>query len=393
MMTNVHPRPRTWAAMCCCLGLLAACGGGDDEPNSDRSAVTTALQGEATPADPESDASDTAVSTTDAVADTWDEGDTGFRVVNTLDEPVDLYVRTTGLVEAFVVSEGVEPGAVTELAYPPTDGTFIVTEAGAGDPTCVTGCDHFIAELAAFPGEGPVHTVVLYDDAFDGPRAFDLWEQPEESARGSANAMPAPDPANGFAVVTAIAVEDTDFGLRLAVDGAGVCEEPFNLDNILIGGNQTPAFAYAGDSVDWTVHGNDDRECVDPTVGGPFTVDGGPGARTHMILVGLPGDDLEAIIVPMLDGADAGAGDSGSADRDLAVGLMAQEVESNLPIEGAQATCTAELLVDAIGADQLLQDGELIDLDTVGTQFDDAAQQAFIDAIEECGLEPEQLGG
>jgi hypothetical protein len=297
----------------------------------------------------------------------------------------------------------VQPGEVTDFVAPPIDGVFLVTEAGAGDATCVSGCDHFIAELSAFDDEGPVHTVVIYDDGFGGASGFDLWEQPDPSST-SANAMPAADPASGVVVVTAIALTDADFGLRLAVDGTAGCIEPFNLDNVLIGGNQTPAFTYDGDTADLVLHANDDRECAAEPVGGPFTIDGGPGTRSHLVLTGSPGD-IDAIVVTMVEGdgptdsggaTDDGAGDEGAAsseDRDLAIELMTAEVAANLPLDDAQSACTAELLVDAIGVDVLLVDGELVDLDSLPSEFDAPAEQAIITAIGECDIDPALLGG
>jgi hypothetical protein len=141
-------------------------------------------------------------------------GDVEYRVVNLLAEPVDLYVRTQGLVEAFLMEEGVAPGAVTDFYAPPADGIFLVTEAGAGDPECVVSCDHFIAELSPFSDDGPAHTVVLYDN-FGQAASFDLWESPSEASSGNANAMAPADAAAGVVVVTAIALTEADFGLRL----------------------------------------------------------------------------------------------------------------------------------------------------------------------------------
>jgi len=382
---------------------VAACGGGSDDTTADSEAQATtnapaADSSDDTTTDDGSSAPDSTGSadTAGSVGD-FEPGDVEFRVVNTLDEPVDIYVRTTGLVEAFTVAEGVEPGAVTDLVAPPTDGKFLVTEAGAGDPTCVTSCDHFIAELSAFEEQGLIHTVVLYTDETGEPASFDLWEQPGPGSDGSANAMAPADPASGVVVVTAIAVTDDDFGSRLAVDGTPGCLEPFNLENILVGGNQTPAFTYTGNSVDVVLHANTDRDCVEAPVGGPFTIDGGPGERSHLILTGSPGD-MGATVVAMV-GADGtissptSGGESADEDRDLAVELMTEEVAANLPLDDAQAACAAELLVDAIGVDALLIDGELVDLDALPTEFDAAAEAALVTAITECNIDPASLGG
>lgn len=270
---------------------LAACGGSDD---GDSAAGGTTVETAA----PVEDTTDAGGGTAVEIAGSgdYDAGDITYRVVNLLDEPVDLYVRTDGFVEAFFVEAAVAPGAVTDFYAPPVDGRFVVTEAGAGDATCVIDCPHFIAELSSFADSGPVHTVVLYQE--DGQRsAFDLWELPTPAAAGNANAMIASDATTALVVVTAIAVTGADFGLRLGIEGTTGCIENTNLANVLIGGNQTPAFAYSG-VADLLLFDNQDRECSGEPVGGPFTVSGDVGSRTHVILTGSPGA-MDAVIVAM----------------------------------------------------------------------------------------------
>lgn len=262
---------------------------------------------------PDDDTSDgTSDDTPDDASDdgTYEPGEVGYRVVNLTDRSFDLWVRTQGLVRAFEAELAVPPGAVTDFFRPPVDGTFVVSEVG-GDPSCVGGCDHLVATLTAFPSDGTVHTVLLYDA--DGDVAtFDLWEDPV-SGSGSANAMVAADPTAGSFVVTAVDLTDADFGLRLGLDVTGGCVEPVNSTNILVGGNQTPAFAYDGASATVVFYDNQDLECSGETVGGPFTVSGGPGARSHLLLTGSPGS-MDAIVVPFantgatdaLDGASSG---------------------------------------------------------------------------------------
>jgi len=340
---NTTRLARASMALVASMALIAACGGGSDDSSSEPVATDAPIVTDE-PVGVDSGATDDTISpaTSDSSggvgsAGDFEPGDIGFRVVNALDEPVDIYVRTSGLVEAFTIAEGVEPFAVTDLVAPPTDGTYVVTEAGAGDPTCVMECDHFIAELTAFGDDGPVHTVVLYNDDTGEPAAFDLWEQPEPGSDGNANAMAPADPAHGVVVVTAIALADAEFGLRLGLAGAPGCLEPFNLENVLIGGNPTPAFTYDGDSVDLVVHDNSDLECTEAPVGGTFTIDGGPGTRNHLILTGAP-HDMSAIVVPMIaaDGATTSSGDEGATsdgDRDVAIEQMAIEAAANLPLD------------------------------------------------------------
>jgi hypothetical protein len=221
-----------------------------------------------------------------------------YRVVNLLAEPVDVYVRTTGLVEAWLMEAGVVAGAVTEFYAPPTDGSLVVTTAGAGDAECVVSCDHFIAQLTPFDGDGPVHTVLLYDDGGQ-PASFDLWEQ-AVGGSGNANEMVAADPARGTVAITAVALAGADFGLRVGFDGAAGCQESSNLTGILVGGNQTPAFGYDGPSVSVTLYPNTDGECSGEASGGPFTTDGGPGTRSHLLLFGSV-DAMQSIVLPMIE--------------------------------------------------------------------------------------------
>lgn len=310
--------------------VLAACGGGDDESADGDAGPDTSEQTEATVDDAEpgnaggeeatdADASadgDVTAETADDTADTSDEpgeasgdgdqggtyepGDVSFRTVNLLTEPVDVYVRTTGLVEAFPVESGVAPGTITEFAAPPADGSYIVTTVGAGDPTCVSGCDHFITDSSVQFGEGPYRTVVLYDDESRGPSALELWEQGGDPTVSS-NAMDEPVPGVALAVVTAVAVGDADFGLFVST-GDGCLDNLENSD-IRIGGNQTVPFDFTNVN-EYTVHGSQDTDCVDEPVGGPFLFDPLLADRSHVFFFGVPGD-MEMLTVPF---ADAGPG-------------------------------------------------------------------------------------
>lgn len=274
--------------------VLAACGGDgkSDGGNGDGSSAgggTTAPTG--TPGD-------SAATTTAAVIDdSYTPGPVAVRVVNLLDENVDVYVRTDGFVQAYLVAPGLAPGEVSEFYNPPEDGRLIATSAGAGDPECVVDCPHFLAEVGTDPDYGPVHTLILATD--EGVASgLDLWEQPRVSY-GNANEMVPADPSAGIVVVTGYAVDDADFGLLMAVSGTAGCLEPFNLPGVLIGGNQTPAFLLPSASVEVTIHDNNDRDCTGTPVGGPFALDVAPGERAHLILRGSLTAGVEAIILPM----------------------------------------------------------------------------------------------
>lgn len=385
--------------------LLASCGGGDDassdEPTTTEPAAPETAAPDATdpPDVPDTDAPD---GTEPTVADDYTPGDLSFRLVNLLAEPVDVYVRTQGLVTAYPMTTDVTTAGVTDLFAPPVDGSFVVTTAGSTDPECVIDCPDIVTNLTATAPEGDVRTVIVYSapegDAFaepGTPQTFDLWENPTDERLGNSNSMPAADPASGLFIVSAVAVADADFGLRVSFEGGDGCVES-NLSGVLVGGNQTPAFSFDGGSVEVLLHDNNDQECTEEPVGGPFTVTGGAGSRTHLILSGAPGA-IEAIVLPF-------AGDSttsppptdatGAADRDAAIEQMTPEVETNLGLPPDQAACLAELLVDAIGPENILDEsGVLIDLDTLSSDFDTVAQNAIVESVDACGVDVNLLGG
>ena len=290
---------------------LAACGDDtDDTPTEDTPVVETtdtpeaeaAPETEATP-EPATDEAATPEPTPEPAAEaaadeTYEPGPLRVRVVNFLDQPVDVYARTNGLVRAYPEALGLEPNAVTDFFNPPEGGRYLVTTAGAGDATCVAQCPHFIADETLFAEDGDTYTVVLYDDA-GRARGLRLWETAPADRLDMANAMVAAEAEVGTVVVAAVAVTDARFGMWLGIEGVPGCQVSTNLtDNILVGGNQTPAFTYEGDSVGILFYDNQDRECAGDPVGGPFTITGGPGTRTHLLLYGAPGA-LEAITLPM----------------------------------------------------------------------------------------------
>lgn len=383
--------------------VMAACGGGDDTP------AATPDEPAAEPADPPADEPDDSADdmsddatddTTGGGAATYEPGEVLYRLVNLIDEPVDIYVRTQGLVQAFEIELGVQPGAVTDFVAPPERGTFLVTTAGAGDPECVATCPHVLVNLTAFADDGPHHTVVLHDA--DGiVQAFDLWEDPEANTT-NANAMVSADPANGLFVAVAIDVVANDFGMRLGYDGVAGCIDPANLTNVLVGGNQTPAFVYDSSSVDVLFFDNRDGDCAEEPVGGPFTVTGGPGTRTLMILTGERPGSLEAVILPFANDPEpgtatggtndgAGSGASGDGDRDVAIAAMSDVLQAELLLSPDDAACLSPILIDAIGLDEAFQGGELIDLETADEELQDRAFAAILGGIGTCGIDPNAL--
>ena len=105
---------------------IAGCGGDDD---GDATPATQAADADAdaatqatgAPGADEPRATDEPVATepvaTEVQSTTWDPGDVQMRVVNLLADPVDVYVRTTGLIEAWEAFLGVEPGVVTVYSW------------------------------------------------------------------------------------------------------------------------------------------------------------------------------------------------------------------------------------------------------------------------------------
>ncbi|MEO1057523.1 MAG: hypothetical protein AAFY28_11470 [Actinomycetota bacterium] len=403
--------------------ILAACGS-DDDSSDDTTATTEAAATTDAPSDDTTATTDGDNMADDDMADGDDSGDGGdggsssgdftpgdieFRAVNQLDRPVDLYLRTTGLVEASLVQSGLQPGEVSDLYAPPTDGVFLVTEEGATDPTCVVDCTDFIGEFStAFEENGPIRTIVLYDDDFAGEaRGLELWEDPTTDAPDASNSMPAGDDSAATLVVVSVSVTDNDFGMRLGFDGVAGCQDNTNLENVLIGGNQTPAFFFDG-AADVVFYDNQDTECAEPTVGGPFAVEGATGSRTLLILSGMPGD-LEGLVLPFVGsdsgeatpGAGGGSSDEGDADAGGATGIddlvdeFAVELEANVGITGDDAQCVSEAFVGGLGEDELRDPdtGSLRDLDNVPVESQGLYEEVLLDSILLCDVDPSAIGG
>lgn len=310
----------------------------------------------------------------------FEPGPVAYRVVNLLDEDVDVYARTSGQVEAFLVAEGLAPGTVLDHVAPPPDGRLVVTEAGAGDPTCVSGCDHFVAETSSQLDDGDSHTLLLHQDG-DTASAMTLWENPTGGAT-SANAMPDPDPAGGLVVVTAVAVTDADFGMRLAFADASGCQTPVGNATGLVGGNQTPVYAITDATVEVVLHEQSDGTCSEQPVGGPFAVDGERRARSHLILHGSPGD-LEAIVLAMPAAAVPEV-----TDAEIATPL-AGFVQRELGVGAADAACLADAVVAEVGAGRIRAEmGDFIRFEDVEGEVADELEAALVTAFDTCGVAP-----
>lgn len=218
-------------------------------------------------------------------------GNIEFRVVNLyLDASdstaaVDVYVRTQGLVRAAPVRLGLPYGEATDYFSPPDPGTVVVTTAGAGDPTCVSSCPHFISENSTNYGEGDARTIILYGDG-----GLELWHNPDPASVGvTGNALPVADPSTALVLVVGVALVDADFGLHLGFSGTEGCQVNRVSESILVGGNQIAVYGFDG-SADVLLYASDDYDCTGDPVGGPFTVSGQPGSRSLLVLSGSPSD-------------------------------------------------------------------------------------------------------
>lgn len=222
----------------------------------------------------------------------FEPGAIRYRVANVSSAPVDIYARTQGVVQAYLMQEGLAPGAVTDYVAPPDPGTLVVTTAGAGDPTCVASCPHVIGSWSTTSASGDQQTVIISDKG-----GSDVWEHPRTQDIGTfANALPDGNPDRSTLYVAANAVTGADFGLRLAFAGTAGCQVDAGESGLLVGGTGILPFEHDG-SADVTIHENTDRECTTP-VGGPFAVDGSAGTRALLVLSGAPGS-MEGLVLPI----------------------------------------------------------------------------------------------
>jgi len=276
--------------------IMVACSSGAD-PTTAPTAATIAPTAAATAATAAQTAAPSAQPTSGgAIGGPGDytPGPVSYRVVNAGGKPVDVYVRTQGLVQAYRITEGLAPGQATEYVAPPDPGTLVVTTAGAGNPTCVATCPHILGTWSTTAGVSDQHTVILSDRD-----ATDLWEHPRAADAGQfANAIPPADPAAATFYAIGGPVSGAEFGLRLAYTGKTGCQEDATKSALLIGGTSIIAFVHPGDSAQVTIHDSADRDCSAPPVGGPFAVTGAAGSRTYLILTGSKGS-MKAIVLPV----------------------------------------------------------------------------------------------
>ena len=220
-------------------------------------------------------------------------GSVPYRVVNLAAAPIDVYVRSQGLVSAWLVEAGLAAGEVLDYVSPPDPGSLVITTAGSDDPTCVGSCPHFLASIGNTSGSSSQSTVVIHPEG-----VTEYWEQPNPEDVGRfANALRPADPATALFFAIGQAVEGADFGLRLALADVDGCAVDVDQSNLLVGGTSVLVYAIDGEA-ELTVHDSSDRDCDQPPLGGPFTVAGEPGSRTLLLLYGSV-DEMDALVLPI----------------------------------------------------------------------------------------------
>jgi len=98
-------------------------------------------------------------------------------------------------------------------------------------------------------------------------------------------------------------------------------------------------------------------------------------------------------VLPMVADGDVVPVESAGGDREAAVVFVADGLTNEVGIPEDQALCAAELMVDAMGVDNLFVDGELVDLDGLPVEVQDLAVEALTAAVTLCGIDPSLLGG
>ena len=94
----------------------------------------------------------------------------------------------------------------------------------------------------------------------------------------------------------------------------------------------------------------------------------GPTTTGDVVVTGAPTDSIDPATVA------------------LANELMSASVQANLGLPKEQADCAAVFMVNALGADNLIVDGELVDLDTLPAEAQQAGAAAITEAVPNCGI-------
>lgn len=205
-------------------------------------------------------------------------------MVNEWTGPVDVYLRSQGLVQASRAVADLQPGAATEQLFPPDPGEVVVLPAGSGDATCVSDCS-FVAQSSTNFGEGDFRILLVRD------ASTELWANPSASSVGkTANALPPATPDRPLLIADAGGVSDAQFGLSLAWGGGKGCATPLNARGLLLGGTNILSYDMARTGGRVTVFLGSDSSCIAQAQGGPFRIPAtAKGNRVLLLLHGKMG--------------------------------------------------------------------------------------------------------
>jgi hypothetical protein len=269
----------TWALAVAAI-LVAGCGGTLESraPVATPSATTTPT--EAPTAAPTAAASLVA-------------GSIGYRVVNETNAPIDIYVRSQGVVRASLAKAALGPVEVTAELFPPEPGEIVILPAGAGDPTCVISCD-FAAEASTNGGEGS-HRIILVR----GADSSEFWADPKPASVGTyANALRPADATQPLVIIEAGGVTDGKFGLRVSW-GAGGCVEALGAAGLMLGGTNVLAYGMDPAGGALALHAGSDTDCSKAPLAAPITVAAAAkGSRTFVLAWGAAGA-VKAVTLPL----------------------------------------------------------------------------------------------
>lgn len=283
---NGRSIPRAAALALSALVGLAACGGSATPATEAPASAAPQTETPATPAP-------TAAPVTEAPASIV-PGAIAYRVVNETSAPVDVYIRTQGLVTAQIAQASLVPGAVSTDLFPPDPGTVVVLPQGSGDPTCTSGCG-FLAESSTNFGEGDLRILVVGADG----TAPEFWANPKPASVGTiANALPPADPAQPLVIIDAGGMADAKFGLQVGFGGGG-CVADVAASGLVLGGTNVLAYAFDPAGASLGVYPMADKGCKGAPVGGPFPIPAATaGSRTLLLLWG-PAGAAQGMAMPL----------------------------------------------------------------------------------------------
>jgi hypothetical protein len=276
---------------------LAACGGSGGDSGAPSAAAASTPGPVATTAPPATEApavTEAPATPAPSAAAALVPGSIAYRVLNQTASPVDVYLRSQGLVQAEPAALGLEPGDLTDALFPPDPGAVVVLPAGEGDATCVSGCS-FLAESTTTFGEGDLRIVVVGQDG-----ATEFWANPDAASVGAvANALAPADPDRALVIVDAGGMADAAFGLNVGIEGIEGCVADAAGSNMLLGGTSVVAYPVPAEGGALSVYPAADKTCTGPASGGPLAIAPAPaGSRTFLTLWGAAGA-AEGLAIPL----------------------------------------------------------------------------------------------